>query len=137
MNIKRYALTAIVLFVFTTAFDFLVHGILLQETYAATSALWRPESEMQSFMRLMFATQFVFAAVFVFIFTRNYEGKGLGEGMRYGLYIGILFAVIEIQKFCYMPVPFSLPLSWALSVIVWAVLAGILLSLLYREEAPA
>jgi hypothetical protein len=137
MNIKRYAITAIALFVFTTAFDFLVHGILLKEAYTSTSNLWRPEAEMESYMGLMFLTQLAFSAAFAFIFTRNYEGRGIGEGARYGLYLGGLLAILEVQRYCYLPVPFSLPLSWALSAIVWGVLAGVILSLLYREEAPA
>lgn len=137
MNIKRFTIAAFALFVFTFAFDFLLHGLLLQETYAATASQWRPEAEMQSYMPLMFVTQLAFATVFAFIFTRNYEGKGIGEGLRYGLYLGVLFAIVEVQKICYMAIPLSLPLTWAAAVIVWGALAGIILSLLYNEEAPA
>lgn len=135
MNTKRFTIAAIVLFIFTFAFDFLVHGVLLQNTYKATANMWRPESEMQNFMGLMFATQLAFSVMFAFVFTRNYEGNGIGEGARYGIYIGILFAIIEAQKYCYMPVPLSLPLTWAASVLVWGILGGMILSLLYKDEA--
>ena len=137
MNTKRYLIAALALSVFTIAFDFLLHGMLLQDAYKSTAALWRPEAEMQSYMGLMFLTQIVFASGFAFIFTRNYEGKGVGEGVRYGLYLGLLLAVIEIQKLCYMPIPLSLSLTWAISVVVWGLLAGIILSLVYKEEDPA
>ena len=137
MNLKRFAIAVFAIFVFTAVFDFLIHGMLLQETYAATAGLWRSESEFENVMWLMTLTQLLFACGFAFLFTRNYEGKGVGEGLRYGLYIGFLFAIIDIQKFVYTPVDFSLPLAWAVSSIVWGILAGIILSLLYKEEAPA
>ena len=37
---------------------------------------------MQSYVGLMFLTQIVFASGFAVIFTRKYEGKGIGEGIR-------------------------------------------------------
>ena len=109
----------------------------LQDAYKSTAALWRPEAEMQSYMGLMFLAQTVFASGFAFIFTMNYEGKGIDESVRYGLYLGLLLAVIEIRKLCYMPIPLSLSLTWAISVVVWGLFAGIILSLVYKEEAPA
>ena len=66
---------------------------------------------MQSYMGFMFLTQIVFASGFAVIFTRKYDGKGIGEGVRYVLYLGLLLAVIEIQKLCCIPIPLSLSLT--------------------------
>jgi len=60
----------------------LLHVLLLQDAYKSTAALWRPEAEMQSYMGLMFLTQIIFASGFSVRFTRKYEGKGIGEGIR-------------------------------------------------------
>jgi len=137
MNAKRYIIAGVALSIFTLVFDFIVHGLLLDATYKATASVWRPEAEMQSYMPLMFATQILFAFVFAFIFTHNYEGKGLGEGMRFGLYLGVFVAILQIRSFCFSPIPLSLPIAWAISFIVWGVLGGIILSLLYKEDVPA
>ena len=50
----------------------------------STAALWRPEAETQSYMGLVFLTQIIFVSGFAVIFTRKYEGKGIGKGVRYG-----------------------------------------------------
>ncbi|MBT5497407.1 MAG: hypothetical protein HOK54_16825 [Alphaproteobacteria bacterium] len=137
MNTKRFAISAFVLFIFTFASDFLLHGMLLQETYKATAILWRPDAEFESVMWIMTLTQLLFVVVFIFIFTRNYEGKGIGEGVRYGFYIGLLLAILDVQKYVYTPVDFTLPLTWAIGKILWGILAGVIISLLYKEETIA
>jgi hypothetical protein len=46
--------------------------------------------------------RFIFSLVFAYIFTRGYEGKsGVGEGIRYGLWVGIMVSV--------PPVSYALP----------------------------
>ncbi|MEC8163238.1 MAG: hypothetical protein VX079_01570, partial [Pseudomonadota bacterium] len=62
----------------------MLHVLLLQDACKSAAALWRPEAYMQSYMGLMFLTQIVFASGFAVIFTRKYEGKGIGKGVRYG-----------------------------------------------------
>ena len=76
----------------------------------STAALWRPEADRESYMGLVFLTQIIFVSGFAVIFTRKYEGKGIGKGVRYG-FSGFLLAVIEIQKLCCMPIPLSLSLT--------------------------
>ncbi len=71
MNLKRFAIAVFAIFVFTAVFDFLIHEMLLKETYAATAGLWRSESEFENVMWLMTLTQLLFACGFAFLFTRN------------------------------------------------------------------
>ncbi len=133
MNVKRYVITVIAVFVFTFAYDFVVHGVLLADTYKSLENLWRPEAEMQALMPLMAVAQLLLALIFTFIFTRNYEGNGIGEGLRYGLYAGLLLAAPQVASYVWMPVTASLTAIWVGSVIVWGILAGIVVSLVYKE----
>ena len=111
----------------------MVHGVLLADTYKSLEGLWRPETEMQALMPLMAVAQILLALIFTFIFTRNYEGTGVGEGLRYGVYAGLLLGAPQVASYVWMPVPVSLTVIWVGNVVLWGVLAGIIASLVYKE----
>ncbi len=131
MNKKRYVISLFVVFVFVFLYDFLVHGFLLKGIYTQTAQLWRPEEEYK--MLVMFMSEFCFSAVLAYIFTLNYESKGIGEGIRFGLCIGMLLGAIEIGKYSYMPIPIVLMLSWVLASLLIGLGSGVLLSLVYKR----
>jgi hypothetical protein len=131
MNKQRYVISALVTFVFVFLYDFLVHGFLLGDFYRQTAQLWRSEEEYKMLVMLM--SEFSFSAVLAYIFTLNYEGKGVGEGVRFGLCIGMLLGAIEIGKYSYMPVPIILMLSWVLAALLTGLGSGVVLSLVYKR----
>jgi hypothetical protein len=131
MNKQRYVISALATFVFVFLYEFLVHGYLLMDLYEQTASLWRPEEEYK--MPVMLMSEFSFSAVLAYIFTQNYEGKGVGEGVRFGLCIGMLLGAIEIGKYSYMPIPIILMLSWVLAALLIGLGSGIVLSLVYKR----
>lgn len=131
MNIQRYVISALVTFVFVALYEFLVHGYLLMDIYTQTKELWRPQEE--SNMIFMFASQLGFAAVAAYIFTLHYEDKGIGEGVRFGLYIGMLIGAIDIGTYSYLPIPMVLMLSWVLASLLKGLGSGVVLSLVYTR----
>lgn len=131
MNKQRYVISLFVVFVFVFLYEFLVHGFLLKDIYTKTAALWRPEEEYKMLFMLM--SQLGFSAVLTYIFTLHYEGKGVGEGVRFGLYIGMLLGSIEIGKYGYMPIPLVLMLSWVLASLLIGLGSGVVLSLVYKR----
>lgn len=131
MNKQRYVISVLATFVFVFLYDFLVHGFLLGDLYRQTAQLWRSEEEYK--MPVMLMSEFGFSAVLAYIFTLNYEGKGVGEGVRFGLWIGMLLGAIEIGKYSYMPVPIILMLSWVLAALLTGLGSGIVLSLVYKR----
>ena len=131
MNKQRYVISALATFVFVFLYDFLVHGFLLGDLYRQTAQLWRSEEEYK--MPVMLISEFGFSAVLAYIFTLNYEGKGVGEGVRFGLWIGMLLGAIEIGKYSYMPVPIILMLSWVLAALLTGLGSGMILSLVYKR----
>jgi hypothetical protein len=78
----------------------------------------------------------VSAFFFVFIFSRGYEGKGLLEGVRFGLYIGVWMGIgFAYGTYAMIPIPYSLALSWFVSTLVQYSVAGIIASLLFGKVA--
>ena len=131
MNKKRYVISLFVVFVFVFLYEFLVHWFLLKDIYTQTAQLWRPEEEMNMFF--MFMSQFGFSAVIAYIFTLHYEDKGIGEGIRFGLCIGLLLGSIDIATYSYMPIPMVLTLSWVLASLLKGLGSGVILSLVYKR----
>lgn len=128
---KSYVLSVAAVFAVVFGYDFLVHQHILAEMYQRTEDIWRAADDMN--MLSMFASQLLFSLIFVFIFTRNYENRGVQEGVRYGMYIGLLLAAIDLCTYSYLPIPFALTLSWMLAALVKCILCGIAVASVYRK----
>lgn len=131
MNVKRFIISTIAVFISVVAIDFIFHGILFESLYFETQELWRPKEEMK--MPFMSISQLGFALMFSYIFIKNYENRGLEEGMRFGAYFGLFLAVIQLGKYAYMPVPITLVEGWMLADFIKAFVCGVLLSIAYKN----
>jgi hypothetical protein len=97
----------------------------------------RPEGEMK--LWILPVTGLFFSFLFTFIFSKGFEGKGLLEGTRYGLYIGLMVALpMAYGAYAMMPIPYSLALQWFIYGTLEFMIAGIVLALIFRtkEEPP-
>jgi hypothetical protein len=133
MNVKRYLAASAATFVFIFVFEFLWHGQLLGGLYQATQSLWRPETEMGTYFPLIPLYQALLALVIVFLFTRHYEGKGIGEGVRFGCTIGALLGILSASMYVFMPVPGVLALGWFVGWFLGGLGSGMIASLVYRR----
>lgn len=136
MNIKRWLSASLAVFVIWFAVEMIVHGMLLEGVYRQTASLWRPEAEMQGTMVFLWLGYLVFAPVFAFIYARGYEKDkgGIGQGVRYGVWIGILMAPLRsLATYATMPIPGMLAFYWFVDGVLVAVCAGIAVGLIYRE----
>lgn len=131
MNYKRFFLTVLVTFIFVLLFEFLVHAVLFMDNYSEYTHLWRPEGEEK--MVFMYLAQFFFSLFVVFLYTRNHEGKGPKEGLRFGLYLGLIMAAISLGSYAFMPISFSLTFLWMLSSLVECLGIGLIASVLYKN----
>ncbi len=130
MNVKRFIISSIAVFVFVFLFEWLAHGVILKGIYDQTAQLWRPEVEHK--MVYLFLSQICFSVIAVFIFTRNYEGKGIGEGLRYGLYVGLVLGSVQLATYSFMPIPLVLMLGWVAAGMLKGLGSGVVSSLVYR-----
>lgn len=134
MNVRRLVMAALGLFAFLFVFEYLWHGVGMWGLYKDTASVWRPEEELRRYFGLVVITRLALAFVFVFIFTRNYEGKGLGEGLRYGTYMGLFMGVMQVGIYPYLPIPFSIAALWFVGALLAGILGGAVVSLIYRSS---
>jgi len=133
---KQVIKGAVVVFVVLSVLDYVVHQVLLTGAYEATAHLWRPMAEMKWYI-FSIVTAFV-AFFFTLIFSKGYEGKGVGEGVRYGFYVGMMMAVpMAYGTYGSMPIPYSLALQWFIYGLIEYVLAGVVVSLVVGKKAAA
>jgi len=136
MNTKRWLLASVAVFVVIGVLEFLIHGVLLSDIYKQTASVWRSEAEMQKMMWIFWVGMLVFAPFFALIYVKGYEkGKpGLGQGFRYGLYVGVMLSVMHsFGWYVILPIPLALAFYWLLGILVEFIAAGVAAGLVYHE----
>jgi len=133
MNVKRFIWASIAVFVAFEVIDVIVHMIILRSAYESLSAIWRPD--MMSLYWIFTVGALIMAFLFVYIFIKGYENKGIMEGIRYGVIIG-LFANIPYGFYSYAmyPLPFSLCLQWFIYGMIGFIICGIIAAAVYKPK---
>ena len=131
MNWKNFFITFIVLYILGFALNFVIHGVILAATYNSLNDVWRPD--MDRLMWVQAVTALFLTFFFIYIFARGREGKGIMEGLRYGLIIWGFMSIPSIYgQYMAYPLPYSLVLKWLVADLVVMVILGITVSLLYK-----
>src|SRR4051812_40763357 len=112
MNTKRFVLSTLAVFGVLFVTDFMIHGVMLKGMYEQTPQIWRSESEMGRFFPFMLLSQLFFAAALTYVFPKGYERKGMGEGIRFGVCMSLLFGAHTFGMISYLPVSFALIAIW-------------------------
>jgi hypothetical protein len=134
MNTKRWIIASLVIFVVDQLLSYLIHSVILAGAYEATSQLWRPMEEMNSMMWLMWLTGLVWSFLFVYIFAKGYEGRGIMEGVRYGLIIGVFFSLpMSLGTYVTQPITAGIAIGWLIFGIIDITILGIIAALLYKS----
>lgn len=138
MNVKRYFAATLAVFIVSVALGYLVHGVILQSTYASIQGVWRPD--VLSKMWINSVNYFILSFVFVYLFVKGYEGRGIMEGVRFGLLMGLIFAIpAAYGTYVIVPIPYYLALEWFLYGMAQTLILGIVAAAIYRpaERPPA
>lgn len=134
---RRFWIGFVAVFITLQVLDGIVNFFILDSMYRTIAHLMRPEGEMK--LWILPVTGLFFSFLFTFIFSKGFEGKGLLEGTRYGLYIGLMVALpMAYGAYAMMPIPYSLALQWFIYGTLEFMIAGIVLALIFRtkEEPP-
>lgn len=131
MNTKRYVMASLAGFAFIFIYEWLFHGMLLEPLYTATVNLWRSKEECKWIA--MLAGQMIFPLMFTYIFTKGYENKGIPEGIRYGVLIGLLFLPSNLIFYAVMPLPSVLAAAWILGGIIEMAVLGAIVAGIYKN----
>ena len=134
LNKKQWLLCSLIGFAFIFAFEYVVHGVCLKDMYDVSPELWRSPESMVGYFPFMVLMQVLFVAVTAYIFAQNYEGKGMGEGLRFGVPFGLLIAIFYTAPFAWLPISPLLAVYWALSGLIEGVVLGLIFSVLYKAK---
>jgi hypothetical protein len=130
---KTFWIGFIVIYVVMQCIGFLVHGVLLQEHYAALADVFRPEAQMNEMMWMMFISSALYLYLFCRIFVGGYEGRGVGEGVRFGLLLGLFMSIpMAIDQYVVYPITPALAAIWFVTGVVSFVIAGAIFAAIYR-----
>jgi len=136
MNFKKWLLASLVVWVVCFILDWIIHGGILMGYYAATPQYWLGESEMTARMWAMILGQLLFSLLFCAIYTKGIREGGLAEGIRYGLWIGLLLNLpVYFIRWSVEPLPGALLFLQSLFGFVATVILGGILGVIYGKAA--
>ncbi len=131
MNWSKFFIAFVVIYVVGGILNYLIHSVLLMETYEGLSQIWRPD--MDRLMWLQWVIPLFLIFFFIYIFARGYEGRGIMEGVRYGLIIWAFMSIPTIYgQYMVYPLPYSLVWKWLLGDLVLFLVYGILAAVIYK-----
>ncbi len=132
---KKVWLGFVVVFIVLEILMFLIDGVFLAGAYSSIQNVWR--SDMNSKMWIFHVVNIFIAFFFSFIFSKGYQKKGIWEGVRYGLYIGLWMSIpAAYATYAMIAIPHSLALQWLIYGVIEYIIAGIALALVYKEGKP-
>ena len=138
MNVKKFWIAFVVVFIVLEILGYLVHGVMLASTYESEEIkeVFRTMEEMDSRMWIMILTDLIWVYFFTFFFVKGYENKGIMEGVRYGVYMGIFVSLVfSYQNYVVLPIPYLLALQWFIYGFVISVILGVIAALIYSPAA--
>jgi len=130
-NTKRFISGGLAIFLIFTVCDFIIHNVLLMDLYMSMPGIWRPD--MMSLMWIMYLCTFIFSFLLMFIFIKGYEDRGIPEGVRFGIMMGLITTGMgAVSQYVVYPLPVSLVLQWFAYGIAEFILAGIAAAAIYQ-----
>lgn len=133
---KKILNASIVVFVLCVIMDYALHGILLKGLYAETASLWRPAEAIGKLTWIFWVVDAAIAFLLVWLFAKGWEaGKPwLGQGIRFGLVLGLLFSLpMGFSMYAIMPIPLMLALGWFVGSLVEFLIASIAAAWMFRK----
>ena len=136
MNNKTLWIGFVVVFVVMQALGYVIHEVMMGDTYEKLASIFRPEAEMMDMMWMMMVSGAVMMFMFCYIFTKGYEGNGIMEGVRFGALVGFMMAgPMAIDPHVIYPVPSEVASIWLVTSIGSLVVAGAVFAAIYKPDS--
>jgi hypothetical protein len=130
--LKRLLGSSFLILIVWTAFDVLLHRILLGQVYEDSASLWRPFDQMN--VILIYVVTFILIGTFVFTYWLLVRPKSLASGIRLGAFIGLALGISAgFGTYLHMPIPLSLAWAWLIGGWLKGIAAGAILGALISE----
>jgi hypothetical protein len=129
---KKFWMAFIAVFVTAVILNIIVYNLVLGSAFSSLP-IWRADKDSLSWIYPVITL--IGSFFFTFIFSKGYEGKGISEGMRYGLYIGIWMSIgMAYGTYAMVAVPYSITLEWFILGVLINIVMGIVASLVYGKK---
>lgn len=142
MNLKRYLFSTVILFVFISLYEMLIHDHLLIGLYENSSDVWRNYTEMEiKFANLSMSASLIYQfflsawTTFLYIHWRNVKGGGIQNSLFFGLCLGIFGGILTSSWYLWLPVPPTMGVYWFINGIAEGLGGGLVLGLTYRPNS--
>jgi hypothetical protein len=138
MNWKQFVIAVIVGFIALWVMDYLVHELILGSAYEPfAGTVFRTEEDMMSKLWAMILGEIIFVLMFVWVYTYGVKGKGAMEGVRYGLYIGLMFSVVSgLGMWASTPITAWLAWMWIIFGVIETIILGLIVGSIYKTVRP-
>jgi len=134
MNIPRLAAGIAAVYLLLQALAAFFHAVLFAAQFAEYETVLRTGPEMAAAVPWILLAHLVQVGAFAVIFVKGYEGRGIMEGVRFGILGGLLLGGTELVWALALPLSLSTAfLSFATSFVMWLI-GGILLALIYKPK---
>ncbi len=135
MNVPRYIIGSVAVFIYIFLIQWVFHSLIMKDWYEEAVYLLRPAADGNGYANWMMLGFLILAFGFCFIFIKGYENKGRGEGIRFGLYVGITFSVsTSLIDYAIYPIPGKWLIGWLIAYPIIMIIAGILIAAIYRPR---
>ena len=129
---KKFWMAFIAVFVTGIILNMVVYGLVLGSAFSSLR-VWR--TDMQSLQWIYPVITLVGSFFFTLVFSKGYEGKGIAEGIRYGLYIGIWLSIgMAYGTYAMVDVPYGMTLEWFILGVLMYIVMGVVASLVYGKK---
>ena len=136
MNNKTFWIGWVAVYITMQVIGFVIHGVLMTDSYEALAHVFRPQEEMDSMMGIMFVSSAIGLWLFCYIFTKGYEGKGITEGLRYGAMMGLFLGIpTSIDAYVIYPITQELAMIWFASSVIGLAIGGAVFAAIYKPSA--
>jgi uncharacterized membrane protein len=136
MNWKRFFVASAAVYVVIQAIDFVANTVFMKSANESIRGLWR--TDLSSRMWWMYVFGALVALMFTYIFVKGREGKGLAEGVRFGIIIWLFMTLpMNVSMWVMLPIGWQIILRWLLFGMLEMLIAGILVAAIYKPAAPA
>jgi hypothetical protein len=130
---KKMWLGFVAVFIVFEILDYLLYSVILGSSMAEMKGM-RPDADRLRWVYVVITL--VGSFFFSFIFSKGYEGKGIGEGIRYGTYIGIWLSIgMAYGTYAMIEMPYRLAIQWFVAGIIEYIIGGIVLALVFKSKA--
>ncbi len=133
MNTQKYVIASLAAAVFMFFYGFLVYGVLLTEYVASITIPGTMVAEGEENMMLIALGTIIQAFGLGLLYTKGHEGKGMMEGVRFGLYVGIVIIGIYVLFSGVSTQTLKASITYGIIDTVMYMGAGVVFAMLYKK----